>query len=221
MGQTSHCVVAIDGPAASGKSSVARELARRLHFSYINSGAMYRAVTWYVLKHGIDPNDADRIVQLVEKASIACKIEDNQSRIWIEGVDPAEHLRDDKVNDGVSLVSRVPRVREILVEKMRSCARNRNVVMEGRDIGSVVFPDTPFKFYIDAAPEVRSRRRAAQGERDAIAARDRADSSRPASPLVVSRDAEVIDTSHMTIDEVVEEIMRRLDAKGFAAACRS
>ena len=209
-----HRVIAIDGPAASGKSSVARELARRLGFVYVNSGAMYRAVTWYVLEHNVDPTDSDRIIELVESARITCDLRNNQSRILIDDVDPADHLRDDRVNDGVSLVSRVPRVREILVAKMRNYARGHDLVMEGRDIGSVVFPDTPYKFYIDASPEVRSQRRARQGERDAIAMRDHADSSRRASPLVVAQDAEVIDTSNMSIAAVVDEIIRRLGQKG-------
>jgi len=209
-----HRVIAIDGPAASGKSSVARELARRLGFVYINSGAMYRAVTWYVLEHNVDPADSDRIIELVESARITCDLQNNQSRILIDDVDPADHLRDDRVNDGASLVSRVPRVREILVAKMRNYARDHDLVMEGRDIGSVVFPETPYKFYIDASPEVRAQRRALQGERDAIAMRDHADSSRPASPLVVAKDAEVIDTSNMSIAAVVDEIIRRLRQKG-------
>lgn len=210
-----HHVIAIDGPAASGKSSVARELAQRLGFVYVNSGAMYRAVTWYVLEHNVDPNDSHRIIELVESARITCDLQNNQSRILIDDVDPADHLRDDRVNDGVSLVSRVPRVREILVAKMRNYARDHDLVMEGRDIGSVVFPDTPYKFYIDALPEVRLQRRALQGERDAIAMRDHADSSRRASPLVVAKDAEFIDTSNLTIDGVVDEIIRRLKLKGF------
>jgi len=210
-----HHVIAIDGPAASGKSSVARELARRLGFVYVNSGAMYRAVTWYVLENNVDPTDSDRIIELVESARVTCDLQNNQSRILIDDVDPADHLRDDRVNDGVSLVSRVPRVREILVAKMRDYARDHDLVMEGRDIGSVVFPDTPYKFYIDASPEVRSQRRARQGERDAIAKRDHADSSRRASPLVVAKDAEFIDTSNLTIDGVVDEIIRRLKLQGF------
>jgi len=210
-----HRVIAIDGPAASGKSSVARELARRLGFVYVNSGAMYRAVTWYVLEHNVDPTDSDHIIELLESARIICDLQNNQSRILIDDVDPADHLRDDRVNDEVSLVSRVPRVREILVEKMRSYAREHDLVMEGRDIGSVVLPDTPYKFYIDASPEVRSQRRALQGERDAIAVRDHADSSRRASPLVVAKDAEIIDTSNMSIAAVVDEIIRRLKLKGF------
>ncbi len=212
-----HRVIAIDGPAASGKSSVARELACRLAFAYVNSGAMYRAVTWHILEHGIDPNDRDRIAQLVETAAITCKLEDDQSRILIDDVDPTPHLRENRVNNGVSRVSSVPRVREILVAKMRDYARHQDVVMEGRDIGSVVFPDTPFKFYIDASPEVRLRRRAAEGQRDEIAARDRADSSRHTSPLIIAKDAEVIDTSNLSIEGVVSEIIARLKLKGLDA----
>jgi cytidylate kinase len=212
--QDQHRVVAIDGPAASGKSSVARDLARRLGFVYVNSGAMYRAATWHVLQHNVDPADAERVVQLVESAPITCDLQNNESRILIDDVDPADRLRDDRVNNDVSLVSRLPRVREILVAKMRNYAREHDVVMEGRDIGSAVFPDTPYKFYIDASPEVRSQRRALQGELDAVAARDHADSSRHASPLVIAKDAEFIDTSHLTIAGVVDEIIRRLKVKG-------
>ena len=210
-------VVAIDGPAASGKSSVARELARQIGFDYVNSGAMYRAVTWHVLQNAIPPEDGDAVARLVEGARIDCALDRDGSRILIDGVDPEEHLRDDRVNDAVSAVSSVPRVREILVEKMRAYAGDRDVVMEGRDIGSVVFPDTPYKFYIDASPEVRLRRRQAQGQRDQIAARDRADSSRRASPLIIAEDAHVIDSSNLTIDGVVDEIVGRLKMKGMDA----
>lgn len=209
-----HRVVAIDGPAASGKSSVARELAKQIGFDYVNSGAMYRAVTWHVLQHAISPGDGDAIARLLETSRIDCDLDDDGSQILIDGVDPAEHLRDDRVNDQVSLVSSVPRVREILVAKMRSYASDRDVVMEGRDIGSVVFPETPYKFYIDASPEVRLRRRIAQGQRDQIAARDHADSSRRASPLVIAEDAHVIDSSNLPIEDVVGEIIGRLKMKG-------
>ena len=209
-----HRVVAIDGPAASGKSSVARELAQRLGFLYVNSGAMYRAITWHVLQYGVDPDDGARVAQTVESARITCGLENNQSCILIDDVDPTDRLRDDCVNEGVSRVSSVPRVREILVAKMRTYACHHDLVMEGRDIGSVVFPETPYKFYIDASPEVRSQRRAAQGHRDEIASRDQADSSRAASPLIVAKDAEVIDTSAMSVKQVVDEIVRRLKEKG-------
>src|SRR4029450_11572016 len=212
--QSSHRVVAIDGPAASGKSSVARALARRLRFAYVNSGAIYRAITWHILQKGIDTTDAGRVTEAVESAQIACHLQNNESRIFVDNVDPTDYLRNDRVNEKVSHVSSVPRVREIVVRKMRDCARNHDVVMEGRDIGSVVFPDTPYKFYIDASPDVRSRRRAAQGERDEIKMRDQADSSRPVSPLVIAQDAHVIDTSHLTIEGVVSEIIARLEQNG-------
>ncbi len=208
-------VIAIDGPAASGKSSVARELARKLGFAYVNSGAMYRAATWFVLDRGVDLENAAKIGGLIESARIDCDLQELESRIRIDGIDPAAHLRDEQVTNGVSLVSSVTRVREILVEKMHEYARDYDVVMEGRDIGSVVFPDTRFKFYIDASPEIRSNRRAAQGQTDRIAARDRADSSRRASPLTIAADAHVIDSSHLPINGVVSEIIDRLKAKGF------
>ena len=210
-----HRVIAIDGPAASGKSSVAWQLADRLGFVYVNSGAMYRAVTWHVLDRGIDPADATGIALLLEKTRVVCDLENNESRILIDGVDVAKHLRDVRVNEGVSLVSSVPRVRELLVARMRAYALDHDLVMEGRDIGSVVFPGTPYKFYIDASPEIRFRRRAAQGQPDQIAARDRADSSRRDSPLTIAPDAAVIDSSEFTIAEVVDQIMAQLQAKGF------
>lgn len=216
-----HQVVAIDGPAASGKSSVARELARQIGFDYVNSGAMYRAVTWHVLERGVPPGDGDGIARLLENSRIVCDLDRNGSRILIDDVDPTDHLRDDRVNDEVSLVSSVPRVREILVAKMRAYADDRDVVMEGRDIGSVVFPDTPYKFYIDASPDVRLRRRTAQGQRDQIAARDRADSSRRASPLIIAEDAHVIDSSNLTIEGVVGEIIGRLKIKGLKLSLSS
>jgi cytidylate kinase len=211
-------VIAIDGPAASGKSSVARELARQLNFAYVNSGAMYRAATWFALERAADLDDADAIAQLIESAEIHCDLHARESRILIGGIDPSEHLRDERVNSGVSRVSSVPRVREILVGEMRTYARDHDVVMEGRDIGSVVFPDTPFKFYIDASPEIRSRRRAAEGQTDRIAARDRADSSRRDSPLTISPDAHVIDSSHLPIAGVVAEIIARLKLQKFDIA---
>jgi len=211
---TAHKVVAIDGPAASGKSSVAQELARRLEFIYVNSGAMYRTMTWYVLERGIATDDAPAIERVAERAAIACHLRDHDSIMLIDGVDAEPFLREDRVNENVSHVSSVPRVREILVDHLRHYALTNDLVMEGRDIGSVVFPETPFKFYIDASPEIRARRRAAQGQRDRIAARDLADSSRRASPLIIAEDAYVIDSSNLTIDGVVGEIIGRLKLKG-------
>jgi len=218
MGLNSHCVIAIDGPAASGKSTVAREVARRLGFVYVNSGAMYRAITWFVLENGINGEDRDRIIALIDNARISCWIKGLASRLMINDVDPTEHLRDAQVNSRVSQVSAIPQVRKIVDDLMRETAREYNIVVEGRDIGSIVFPDTPFKFYIDASPDVRQRRRAAEGQHDEIAARDRADSSRVAAPLVIAEDALVIDSSHLTIDGVVGEVIGRLKMKGLPIA---
>src|SRR6266478_2657080 len=211
-----HRVVAIDGPAASGKSSVARALARRLGFVYVNSGATYRAIPWHLLKKGIHTEDIDRISEALESAAITSRIEDGESHIVIDNVDPADHSRDDRVNQSVAHVSRFPLVREIVSQKLHEHARSEDLVVEGRDIGSVVFPDTPYKFYVDASPEVRLQRRLAQGQRDEIAARDLADSSRLASPLIVADDALVIDTSHLTIEKVVGKIIAQLKLKGLA-----
>src|SRR5882724_855214 len=211
--QDRHRVIAIDGPAASGKSSVARQLARRLGFVYVNSGAMYRAVTWSVLNSTIDPSDRPRIAELIATLSLGGVLRDRALHLLIDGVDLTGHLHEDRVNDEVSRVSTVPEVRNVLVARMRDYASKHDLVVEGRDIGSVVFSDTPYKFYIDASPDVRAQRRAAQGHRDEIARRDQADSSRAASPLIVAKDAEVIDTSHLTVDAVVDEIVKRLRAK--------
>ena len=209
-----HRVVAIDGPAASGKSSVARALARRLGFVYVNSGAIYRAITWHLLNKDIHTDDTQRVAQTLQLAAITCRIQDSESRMLIDEIDPADHLRDDRVNESVAHVSRLPLVRQIVGQKLHEYARSHDVVVEGRDIGSVVFPETPHKFYVDASPEVRLRRRAAQGERDAITLRDQADLSRSVSPLVTAKDAYVIDTSHLTIEKVVCEILVRLKEMG-------
>ena len=213
--QDRHRVIALDGPAASGKSSVARQLARRLGFAYVNSGAMYRAVTWSVLNAGIDPSDKRRIAELIATLSLAGVLKDRELHLLIDNVDLTEHLHEDRVNSEVSRVSTAPEVRQVLVQRMRDYARKHDLVVEGRDIGSVVFSDTPYKFYIDASPEVRAQRRAAQGHHDEIARRDQADSSRAASPLVIAKDAEVIDTSNLTVEQVVDEIVKRLGDKQF------
>ena len=207
MQEQFHRVIAIDGPAASGKSSVARELARQLRFIYVNSGAIYRAITWHILQNGIDPEDGECIGEALRLAAISGALEDNESRVLINGADPGDHLRDDCVNESVARVSQFPVVRQIVSEKLHEHAQTHDLIVEGRDIGSVVFPNTPYKFYVDASPAVRLQRRAAQGGRDEIALRDRADSLRPVSPLVIAKDAHVIDTSHLTIQQVISEIV--------------
>lgn len=213
-------VIAIDGPAASGKSSVARELASRLHYGYVNSGAFYRAITWWVLDQEVDPGSAEAVAALLAKTALDSGFEQGEAFFCIDGKDVASHLRDDTVNRNVSAVSRVQQVRESVTQHLHLLANQWEVVMEGRDIGSVVFPDTPYKFYIDASPEVRKQRRAAQGQQDEIALRDRIDSSRPNAPLTIAEDALVIDSTHLTVDGVVGEVIGRLKLQGLNIPAR-
>ena len=211
-----HTVIAIDGPAASGKSSVARLLARKLGYLYVNSGAMYRAVTWLVTSRGLSAADAAAVVRLLDSVNFECGVANLQSTILLDGVDPEPFLTEPAVNANVSAVSSIPEVRKLLVEKQRVFSATHDLVMEGRDIGSVVFPETPYKFYVDASPEVRAARRAKQGLTDAIGERDKVDTTRRTSPLVIAEDAHVIESSHLTIDGVVGEIIGRLKLKGLA-----
>jgi cytidylate kinase len=213
----SHIVIAIDGPAASGKSSVARALARRLKFHYVNTGAMYRAVTWLAVARGVPPADTTAVRAMLDSTVIECSFDaTGESTILLDGMDPGPHLNDASVTASVSTIASIPEVRRRLVAKQRECAKDSDVVMEGRDIGSAVFPETPYKFYIDATLEVRAARRMKQGVADRIEARDRQDSSRPMSPLIIAEDAHVVDSSHLTIDGVVGEIIGRLKLKGLA-----
>jgi cytidylate kinase len=207
-------VIAIDGPAASGKSSVARSLARRLGYVYVNTGAMYRAVTWLAVSRAVPIDDPIRIQQLLHFTNIECGLAEGISTILLDGVDPTSHLVDDAVNASVSAIASIPEVRRLLVAKQRAYAGAHNLVMEGRDIGSVVFPETPYKFYIDASPEVRARRRAQQGLADSVTTRDKIDSTRRTSPLIIAEDAHVIDSSNLTVDGVVGEVIGRLKLKG-------
>ncbi|HYR57838.1 MAG TPA: (d)CMP kinase, partial [Chthoniobacteraceae bacterium] len=211
---SSHLVIAIDGPAASGKSSVARALARKLGFVYVNTGAMYRAVTWLAVSKNVPPQDPVRMQQLLHFTEFQCGIEDGVSTIRLDGVDPSPFLVSEAVNANVSAVASLPEVRRLLVAKQRALGAERDIVMEGRDIGSAVFPETPFKFYIDASPEVRAMRRARQGLQDSISARDKIDSTRRNSPLIIAEDAHVIDSSNLTVEGVVGEIFGRLKQKG-------
>jgi cytidylate kinase len=210
-----HLVIAIDGPAASGKSSVAKALARSLSFLYVNTGSMYRAVTWLAVSRGVPADDAARVLDLLNENDVRFGVNNAESSIHINGVDPSPHLLDERVNANVSSIATIPEVRQRLVALQRAYLDEHDIVMEGRDIGSAVFPSTPYKFYIDASPEVRAMRRQKQGVQDSIAARDKQDSGRRASPLIIAEDAHVIDSSHLTIDGVVGEIIGRLKLKGF------
>ena len=213
---SSHYAVAIDGPAASGKSTVARRLAERLGLLMINSGAMYRAIAWATIQKEIDASDPVAVAAMLGGIEITCGVNGRESTILIDGIDPGDALREDQVNARVSKVAAVPEVRELLVAKQREYLELGSLVMEGRDIGSVVFPDTPFKLYIDASEEVRLARRSAEGLADVVSKRDAEDSKRKTSPLVVADGAAVIDSSEMNIDEVVDEALSRLRAQGLA-----
>ena len=218
---SSRLVIAIDGPAASGKSSVARALGRALGFAYVNTGAMYRAATWHVLRSGVDPQATAAVAAVLVNARLRTGFEGRRSFIEIDGIRPYEQLRDESVNRAVSAVSSVPEVRARLVAEFRALAAAGDCVVEGRDIGSIVFPDTAYKFYLDASPEVRQSRRNAQGQRDEVAARDRVDSSRHTAPLTIARDATVIDTSELDLDEVIGAVQHALAAKGLPACPRA
>lgn len=203
-------VIAIDGPAASGKSSVSRGVADRLGLNYINSGSMYRAMTWHILYSQIDPTNPRLVADAALAVPIRVGFESRRSFFEVDGFCPIEQLRDPAVNRAVSPVSAVPEVRTRVVDGIRELSSAGPAVIEGRDIGSVVFPETPYKIYLDASPEVRARRRAAEGEQDEIAARDRIDSSRHTAPLRIAADARVIDTSILDLDGVIRAVVTLL-----------
>ncbi len=211
-------VIAIDGPAASGKSSVARRVAERLGWTCVNTGNMYRAITWAILNRGIDASDAPAVAMLAASLPLEFETTESGTSIRIDGHVASAELTSDAVNRAVSLVAAVPAVRERLVSGQRALASRGPLVMEGRDIGSVVFPDAAFKFYIDASEEVRSARRQAQGHTDRVGERDRLDTTRKNSPLVTAADAVVIDSSRMTLDEVVEHVLSVLRSRGLAGS---
>ncbi len=213
-----HPVVAIDGPSASGKSTVARAVAARLGFVYVDTGAMYRAATWRLLGEGIDPHDAAAVAAFAERMPFRCEVEGGATAPAFEAVVDAAALRSPRVAESVSVVARSPSMRARLVAAQRALRERAPLVMEGRDIGTVVFPDTPFKFYLDARPEVRAARRAEQGEQDAITRRDALDQGREVSPLKVAADAVVVDNSVAGVEAVIESVMERLRAGGLREA---
>lgn len=209
-----HVAIAIDGPAASGKSTLARILAEKLDLIMVNSGEMYRAVTWKVLELGIDPKDSEAVVSALRAMDITCLVVDGGSKVSLDGRLTGEELRSEKVNGSVSAVAAIPEVRQRLVDMQRSFLELGNVIMEGRDIGTVVFPETPFKIYLDADVGVRAGRREAVGEIDSVESRDREDSSRQTAPLQVAPDAAILDTSGHTIESGVEAAMTLLRDQG-------
>ncbi len=216
--------IAIDGPAASGKSAVGALVAARLRYRFLDTGAMYRAVTWAALRRGVDVHDAASLVTLTDGLRIDVRLGEGDAMeptgVLVDGMDVTPHLREQEVEDNVSLVSRVEGVRAALVRIQRALAAAGRVVMAGRDVGSVVLPDAELKVYLDASREVRARRREEQlraaGERPDFAAllaelarRDGIDSSRPVSPLTAAPGAVIIETDDLTLEEVVGRILER------------
>jgi len=213
-------VVAIDGPAGAGKSTVARRLAERLGFTYIDTGAMYRAVALWAIRQGVGFADMHRLEQLAMAAEISLE----PGRIRLNGEDVTEAIRTQEVASGASKVSAIPGVRRALVAKQRAIGERTSVVMEGRDIGTVVFPGAEVKIYLDADPEARVRRRLAdlRAQGDGISEtqlaaqmkeRDQRDSTRRDAPLAQAPDATYLDSTPLSLEEVEEAILRIVRAR--------
>jgi len=203
-------IIAIDGPSGAGKSTIARSLARRLEFTYIDTGAMYRAVALWALRAGIDLDDLHRLEQL----ALAAHIEFDGDIVRLNGDDVTAAIRERQVTEAASKVAVAPGVRRAMREEQRRIGETKSVVMEGRDIGSVVFPDATVKIFLDADPQVRAGRRAqetgaevAQVARD-IAERDSRDRSRREAPLLQAPDAEYVDSTGLSTGEVEESILK-------------
>lgn len=219
---TAKLIVAIDGPSASGKSTVSREAARKLNIMYVDSGALYRGMTWKAVREGVDVKDAEAVIELMNRSRWDFFVEDLVLKFTIDDVDPTDHLRSEPVRERVADIAVIPEVRVFMVERLRDTAQFGDLAMEGRDIGSVVFPDAPFKYYLDADPEERARRRhkellETEGKGDvnqvlsSLTRRDTIDSTRKTAPLQIPLGAKVINTTGMTIDEVVDQIVREVN----------
>ena len=205
--------IAIDGPAASGKSTVAKRIAQELGYTFINTGAMYRAVAWYCLQQGVNTADTAAVEALLPSIPLSFGKEGTQSCVLCDGRVLTTELTEKSTNDNVSAVAAIPAVRELLVAKQREYNTQEAVVMEGRDIGTVVFPHTPYTYFLTASEEVRAARRAAEGITDSIAERDKKDSQRACAPLTQAADALLVDTSEMNIDQVVAFIVADIKSK--------
>ena len=207
-------VIALDGTSASGKSTNARLVAQALDFVYVDTGAMYRTLAWYCLTHRIDVQNEKAVAAACRKWKTALECVEGRVQLKVDGYYPAKEIRTAEVSAAVPQVAAVPKVREWMKKKQRECARFGNLVMEGRDIGTNVFPETDFKYYLDAGIEERSRRRAAEGVQENLAARDLRDSQRATAPLMIALGAKVINNSQMTAEEtsglIIADIKQRL-----------
>ncbi|MBV9763842.1 MAG: (d)CMP kinase [Acidobacteriaceae bacterium] len=215
-------IVAIDGPAGAGKSTLAKRIAGKLGFVYINSGAMYRAIALWALRLKVDLTDMHRLEQLAKEAKIEFAAGDG--RVFLNGDEVTEAIRDLNVTDAASKVSVVPGVRRALLKTQRAVAELNSVVMEGRDIGSVVFPEAQVKIFLDADPDERARRRTLEFQQEGRAAdvqaigrdlneRDRRDRTRSEAPLVQAPDAQLVDTTGLSLEEVEEIVLRLIRAR--------
>ncbi len=216
-------IIAIDGPAGVGKSSVAKLLAARLGYLYLDTGALYRAIAWKVLHNQVEPADHARVAGLLETTSIHMQFQNGSMQVLVDGRDITGELRTPEVTSAASIVSAIPRVREWLLPVQREIGQRGSVVAEGRDIGTKVFPFAPLKFFLDADATVRAERRhrelVAAGHREALettyqdlSGRDTRDRNRSVAPLIPAADARPIDTSTLNIEQVVAQIMAAVSA---------
>ena len=207
-------VIAIDGTSASGKSTNARLVARALGHVYVDTGAMYRTLAWHCLQKGVDVHDPKAVSGLLRKWKTKLECVDGTVRLLVDAYYPEKEIRTAEVTAAVPHVAAIPKVREWMVKLQRECVQFGNLVMEGRDIGSNVFPETEFKFYLDASLDERTKRRAAEGVRENLAIRDQRDSQRAAAPLMVPLGAKVINNSDLTSEQtsglIISEVRKRL-----------
>lgn len=215
-GQRGPIVIAIDGTSASGKSTNARLVAKALDYAYVDTGAMYRTLAWYCLKNGVDVHDAKAVGAAVRRWKTRLDCVDGHVRLLVDGYHPAREIRTAETSAAVPHVAAIPRVRTWMVKTQRDCLRFGNLVMEGRDIGTHVFPETDFKFYLDASLDERTRRRQAEGVHEDLAKRDRRDSERRTAPLMIPLGAMVVNNSGQTPEQtsnlIIDEVRRRLPA---------